>query len=831
VEVRKGIDVLVTTLASLKELRRVRLEVFGSLLLDVHGMSARAWIKRELKTAPHVHCTIHGPQDAYSLWQHLHDEKLMVVMPTLLENQPMTLIQAHLHSVPVISYDVGGIADMLEPESRRRIIIPPSADSLRTELARALRSGVGYAPKLRPQMMEAHAGWVALVQRSLSEYKQRAADAANSSASAEAAAELPPEPVIVSLRVAGGEAAGALAAALAERGSSDLVLLQAPGFAPLAGEAAAARRAAAAVFASPQVAGFSSSVRMPDGSVMVPQAPYYLLSDGWYNCAPAAPLVVRRGLLDHFLETHAALPFQTWLFALWLIYNREEAVAVLNLPQPLYSYSGCLDARSCFWAEEAMEAPTAIVEDMETHSRWPVPPARVVSRLARFDANFSGLLLDECGEARSGSAWAAAALAPALCPGSVEHGLFTMRALKTALLGACGGYCLFLPGEHPATPTSTMGWALDTGDSCWREVASTSACQPWFAVRPRTPAAATDCFAPGPLAAPEPPPTLPAADPPPPCDLLLQPSEFAPAGKCAPRLLIAGFHGCGVGAVGEALRAHPGAPADPPPSQAEAAARRAYYELDAEAMRSAGARWRFASSFQGEPWWDDSLAAVPPRAQLPAQLRQLWPAARVLLLVCDPVQRAAAEWAAREERLGVEALRRHRLHSLAEAAAAALNGSLSSARVQPDSPFYPGSVQQALLETGYYVLRLFDWLHAFGPSRVLVLPAERLAGPSAELRAAAAAQLYAFVGLAPLGAGAEGEETPPPPPLLPPPAVDAASAEALMEAYRTYNRWLAGQVGDDYPLHWGPQEARRGSDSEVLGPESSEDLNPPALVE
>jgi hypothetical protein len=111
-------------------------------------------------------------------------------------------------------------------------------------------------------------------------------------------------------------------------------------------------------------------------------------------------------------------------------------------------------------------------------------------------------------------------------------------------------------------------------------------------------------------------------------------------------------------------------------------------------------------------------------------------------------------------------------------------------------------------------MQLFDWLHAFGAQRVLVLPAQRLLSSDAAERAAAADTLYAFAGLAPLSGKLPSEplvldgeaELPPPPPPLPVSA-DAGSAELLMAAYRTYNRWLAALVGDNYPLAWGPLQS------------------------
>ena len=812
VEERKGIDVLVRVLAGLAgELRRVRLEIFGSMEVEVHGQEAQEWIRGALKGAPHVRCTIHGPHDAAHLWPLLKERKLLLVMPTLLENQPMTLIHAAAHGVPVLSYDVGGIADMLTPASRAQVLIPPDPAALRASLLRLLKAKAGYAPTLRPQMASAQGAWVALIRRALREAKARRA----------AGPAPPPPPVrLVRLTLAGELGTQEVAEMLRRAGPGDAVLLSAPGFDLLPGEAATLERALSVALSEPRTAGLVSSVRMGDGSRMVPQAPFYLLSSGWYNCAPSAPLALRRSLLERYLDEQAGSRFQPWLLTLWLLYGGEaegNALALLTHPRPLFSFSGCLDALACFWGEEEMPLPPALLADSRALAHSPVPPARIARRLAAFEANFSALIQEECAEAGGDSAWALAARSPRLCPGTLQHGPFTLAALKTALLHACTGFCPFLMGEHPTgVPLPSVGWSLDSARSCWREVGTASTCQPWFAQRARTPAGSFACFAPK----PQPPPPAEPADAPP-CDLMLSAEEHPPGGRCAPRLLVAGFQGCGAPALSALLALHPqaGGEGGAAPTPAQRAARREFYAAEG-GEASQAQRWAYASTFgqEGGALLDDTPASMLPRPGTPARLRRLLPTARVAMVVCEPAARALAAWGGGEgERLGAGVAARQRLGGSFEMAVSALlNGSLGGARVGAESAFFPGSLQQLLLEQGYYALHLMDWLGEFGSQAVMVVHAERLRVDAA----GAARELFAFLGLPPadeaLEGGAAAAAAAPHLPLQTVERAEEAPSLALLGgAYGTYNRWLSALLGNaEYPLRWPTGEATTETEEE-----------------
>jgi hypothetical protein len=223
VEARKGIDVLVQTLASLRDFPVIRFEVFGNLG-EVHGMPAQEYIKNQLTTAHHVDCVVHGAVRSNELWPHLKKHKLLLVMPTLLENQPMTIILAYQHGIPLVSYDVGGVAGMLSEASRPLVLIPPEAQQLRARLSIALRNGIAFVPELNAEMFSAQQNWVTLVREAFATSKIRRARTTSQALPA-------PDDLYTTVNLVGNVTTDSLAAQLSRSKSAlGLVLLLQPGF-------------------------------------------------------------------------------------------------------------------------------------------------------------------------------------------------------------------------------------------------------------------------------------------------------------------------------------------------------------------------------------------------------------------------------------------------------------------------------------------------------------------------------------------------------------------------------------------------------------------------
>jgi glycosyltransferase involved in cell wall biosynthesis len=799
VETRKGIDVLVQTLVGLRDFPLIRFEVFGNLG-TVDGVPAQKFLADAVKPAHHIDCVVHGAVESNKLWPYLKKHKLLLVMPTLLENQPMTIILAYQHGVPLVSYDVGGVAGMLSESSRPLVLIPPDPEQLQARISIALRNGIAFVPDLSPEMFTAQQYWVSLVRQAIALAKERRKQGAVTSAVGSA------DNVFAVLHLSGNSTTDEVAAQLASNSSAlELVLLLQPGYRVKPSAHDDLVLAAVQLARSP-VAGFVSWVEMGDGSLLYPQPPYYLLASAWYNCGPEAPLVVKTRLLVRYLQLHPGITFRPWLFTLWLFHTVEDRQILLRAPHAYFSFHGCFDSIQCFWSEELMESPNEMLAQPHLYASRQVPPGRITTVTQTFEKNFAGLLSRECGKKR-GSApdpvWMRAAAFPRLCNGTHEHGLFTLVSLKKALLHTCGAHCVFLSSELPEPPASSLGWALDSGRVCWREVGSNSQCSEWFHQRSRTLPFGVDCLAP--VAAPR---LLPLAVAPRlaqasgKCDLLLSKEEHPPAGKCAPKIILAGFDGCGVHGIADLLRKHPAVNASVSSQEHTIfSSRKAFYELDAVRASTLFARRAFAQQFADSDGdtvtFDDTLTHMHYRPELPSRLKRLMPSAKVVLLACNPTTRF---WNIFHEVEADGGKRKAEMQKLLKKVGAStydllvrmtmLHSALGEKGVKSDELL----LQQLFLERGFYAVALLDWLREFGKDNVLVVSADALQNQTAT----AMASLYSFAGLTQVSS----DHVDLPGGLHPWGQAPRASQVRLSAAYVKYNRWLADLLGEDYPLTW-----------------------------
>ena len=62
-------------------------------------------------------------------------------MPSLIENSPCTVLECLLDGIPFLAADVGGVAELIAPEDRDRLLFAPSAGALAAALTDRLESG------------------------------------------------------------------------------------------------------------------------------------------------------------------------------------------------------------------------------------------------------------------------------------------------------------------------------------------------------------------------------------------------------------------------------------------------------------------------------------------------------------------------------------------------------------------------------------------------------------------------------------------------------------------------------------------------------------------
>lgn len=458
VEQRKGIHLLLASLRGVS-LARVEVHIIGTLGL-VHGMGAREYIMRELATMRHVDATIHDPMPAAALWEYVKAKSLLLVGPSLLENQPTTIIYAARLGVPTLFFNTGGVNEMLSPESRAHVVIEPDTALLAARLQAILSRRSGHVPVLNEAQVNARAVWTRFLQTALG-----ASAPSRPKGLTAPYADLPLDK---------GMTTDAIGSRLKGLGAAQqALLLRHGGYAVVDGEEAYLRALAAQLHdtaAGGAASAFTGIVRWKNGRNLAPSGPYFFPSSNWRNCGLEAPLLVRRSVLAAYVESHKHMPFRLWLFTTWLIYGQHRIV--LRVPRPLFSFSLCIDSLSCFMSDDLVEEPTALLAMPAVASLWAAPVQGMRSKAALFHANYSALLYQICNGTKDPN-WMVSASRPAMCgrAASVKQ----VHALKLSLLSNCGAFCVPNIGSH------RTGWALDSAQRCWSPVISSeNGCMVWF---------------------------------------------------------------------------------------------------------------------------------------------------------------------------------------------------------------------------------------------------------------------------------------------------------------------------------------------------------------
>ena len=777
VERRKGIDSLVDVLAELKHLR-IRFEVFGSIG-KVGTIGADEYMKKALQDSTHVLFKQHGALPLHELWPYLSRERLLLVAPSLLENQPTTLMYASLHRVPVLSYDVGGVADMLQPESRSLCLLPPNRVQLKARLEEALSSRQAHVPALNAAMFSSHKQWMRLI-RSTTLHKRSGDGKPRHGITAGTG--------YTTLRLASQATTDSVSRQLELADDKHtLVLLLQQGY-HVADSATARMELLANQLEESSVTGVTAHVLMSDRSVLFPEPPFFLLSSAWQGCGPEAPVLVKRRSLAAFLRKHSGMPFRPWFFTLWLLHggDENESSIILRVPEPLFVYRGCIDALDCFWYSTAIEAPAVMLRAPRELVDRRLPVSDAADRKRRMHSDFPKLLRETCNShPQSPSAeWLALASAPKLCKDSVEHGLFSLQLLKTALLQSCGAHCVFTLGREPQAPATSLGWSLDTARSCWKESGSDDRqCMPWFDSRARMLPSAVDC----PLS-----PEV-AGDAPPACL-----SGELPGDGCSPRspsLIVAGMLGCALETLRDLLSQalpRPGATAAAPSPLARTAFYTAALPMS-EAVASA-----FRAQFGEEQHsFDDTVAFIDHSPQLPFATKERLPASKVVFLLCEPFARMKTDFeAVSDARQRDQALlARLRIDSFEQLARQVMKP------CEPNAEFAACRLlRQQFLERSVYAAIIADWVSAFGNEAVLAVDCSALdSQPAATL-----AKIFTFAGWPQpsdsFASVRDGKSTR----LVNNMSSSSGATRLLTDRLTTANSWLADLISADFPMHWKP---------------------------
>ena len=373
---------------------------------------------------------------------------------------------------------------------------------------------------------------------------------------------------------------------------------------------------------------------------------------------------------------------------------------------------------------------------------------------SNMNSSSSGLtdIEDNC---EADSLWMQASIDPKLCPDSKEHGIFNLESLRSILniTENCGSYCVFMPVDEIAPPSSSIGWALQveetTPGACWKEVSTEDGCftnYEDFKIRRskktkeelrskllgldigRSPANQGTHSGEGGSQ----------------CDLLLSPEEYPPSGFCGPRVLIIGAMKCGTNMLGRLLQRHPsvalkyGKPGERVQGEKNGGIWEIHHFTHKGLFKgidplSLEARMRYADTiaqtngvsnltFDKSPSYLDSQY----HTGIAAAAKKLLPNARIVASVCDPAKRFWSHY----NHLVRWNLSNHLPNTFEEVVESAIDPRTNS-------------ISKEFFETGIFAPHLMDWIAEFGREAVLVVTDDELETHQADV----AHRLIEHVGL------------------------------------------------------------------------------------
>ena len=750
VEQRKGIHFLVTVLSKMEHVGSVDFHVFGSIGF-VGNQSADAYIAEVLDAAPHVKYTIHGAVPSDVMWKTMQKLRLLLVMPSLLENQPMIIVNAQKYRIPVICFDVGGLAEMLTPKSRSEVLVQPGILFLQAKLEDVFSTHSAAVPVLSGKVLSAELDWIRFVQRvpvvwrnaearTRGNYEVMTVSETDTTDSIHKRAMLAPKAVflLTSTQYSVAPEASGFLAEMAQT---------------LRGRAGTAQG----------VAGATGLVRYGD-TLLYPDAPYLFPARGWTTCAPEAPVLILAAPLIAFTTEHPGIAFRPWLLTLWLIYKGgANDRMIVRVPRVMFLLSGGVDPLLCFEANLVQVAlPEAVVADVRGASSLVVPSADVAEVRASVRFDYGNAIRRACRKnthAMGDTVWMAAVAEPEpkLCSDSVEHGLFTLMTLKTSLLRMCGTYCVFPLDELLRPPTPSFAWGLDTDRMCFREVSSLHSCSLWYSAHV---AASSRTF---PVALP---PLVSASTNASASCARVDANESSEAQedareRCAVELLVAHFSGC----YGDDMDAVDAWDVGKQPTRAQ------LQHIATDGLRlGASATTRFPSTIRG-----------------------LFPTARLAVLVCDPVPRAQREFESWVASGDVAPLRFFNITTFDDAVRllSPTDGQCLFSKSMPAEQLqHCEALNKRLLFLGMYALHLQDWMTEFGRLDVLVLDAAASPARNTQLLAEFA------------GGSASAALPTAAPPQIKHARLMVRSKKILNKVFAPHNEWLAKLISEPFPSEW-----------------------------
>ncbi|GEP12579.1 glycosyltransferase [Methylobacterium gnaphalii] len=151
-ERRKGIDIFVEAISRLPKTFKPTITFLGAFSQIDHEFTG-AYILRKLIHYPGRIRFLPDLDQESALQYILRAQGAICVMPSLIENSPCVVGECFTIGVPFLSTDVGGTAELIDPDSRNLCLVQPTASSIADALQRVQAKGL---PSLQSSLNPRH---------------------------------------------------------------------------------------------------------------------------------------------------------------------------------------------------------------------------------------------------------------------------------------------------------------------------------------------------------------------------------------------------------------------------------------------------------------------------------------------------------------------------------------------------------------------------------------------------------------------------------------------------------------------------------------------------
>jgi glycosyltransferase involved in cell wall biosynthesis len=145
-DVRKGIHVFIGAVKLLAKLHPYLKFTFLGKFSRIAGEHSGALVLDELRTVSNIIDFRHN-YDREQALNYLQREGVLAVIPSLDENSPCTVFECIEAGIPFIASDVGGIPELIEKESHKRVLFKPGAVNLAERIRQIIGEGI-QTPRL-----------------------------------------------------------------------------------------------------------------------------------------------------------------------------------------------------------------------------------------------------------------------------------------------------------------------------------------------------------------------------------------------------------------------------------------------------------------------------------------------------------------------------------------------------------------------------------------------------------------------------------------------------------------------------------------------------------